>query len=151
MCCFCLGTPLAVTALVMWVSLAQSAPACGIELWALGYAALGAGVLAAVCIGLALRALAGGWSAPAPEDAAEIREMQAELRRLWRRGGLRAKPAEDRERIQAAAYAALARVSTRELSHAHVCRFIEHAARHLKEACCELPMRSAHVKYQSQR
>jgi ankyrin repeat protein len=145
--CFCLCTPLVVTALVMWIYLAQSSPACGIELWVLGYAAPGAGVLAVVCIVLALRALAGGWRAPAPEDDAEIREMQSELRRMWRRGGLEAKPGADRERIKTAARAALARVSTREMSNEHICRFFEHAARHLKEACCELPMRTAHVKY----
>jgi hypothetical protein len=66
---------------------------------------------------------------------------------MWRRGGLEAKPGADRERIKTAARAALARISTREMSNKHICRFFEHAARHLKEACCELPMRSAHVKY----
>jgi len=145
---FCCGLPLVVTALMMGGYMAASSPECGHALWVLGCAVLGTVVLGGGGLGLLFQAR--GEQAPALDAVQEVKEIEAleeKLRRLWRQGGFLAKPQADRDAMIASIRAALARVPTRDLAQAHVCRWFLHAVKHVVEECRVLPMRSTHVEY----
>jgi len=74
-------------------------------------------------------------------------ELEEKLQRLCLKGGFLAKPQADRDMMITTILDVLARVSTRDLAQAHVCRLFLHAVRHVVEECRVLPMRSTHVEY----